>query len=90
MSCRKNSYKYYNRAKIKEDYFYWLDLILDDEYYIDDWDCCEWCDSAWFDMYSGTNGYVKNMDQYHRMKVLTLLRSLHLNTATEEAGERGW
>lgn len=90
MSCRKDSYKFYNRAEVKEEHFYWLDLISDDEQYVDDWYCCDECSSPWFDMYCGMNGYVGNMDQYYKMKVLTLLRSFRIHAATEEAEERGW
>lgn len=90
MSCRKYSHKEYNRAEAKEEHFYWLDLVFQDDGHYDEWYCCEECSNPWFNYYDGMYGEVSSMDQYHQMKVLTLLRSLDIRTANEEAQERGW
>jgi hypothetical protein len=87
MSLRSRSNKSYNRAEAKEE-FYWLDLLFPEDDYHNCWYCCEECDSSWW--YDTYYGGVANMDQYHKMKVLTLLRSFRIHAATEEAEERGW
>ena len=90
MSLRSRYNKSYNRAEAKEENFYWLDIIFQDDDHHNEWYCCEECSSPWFNMYCGMPGEVLSMDQYHQMKVLTLLRSFRIHAATEEAEERGW
>lgn len=87
MSLRK--YKKYNRAEEKEEKFYWIDLLFEEQHR--EWD---WVDEFpdWFDLYASYNdgGFCHNMEEFHKMKVLTLLRKLHLNSAYDIVCERGW
>ncbi len=85
MSLRRYANKSYNRAEVKEE-LYWLDFLFPEEdCWYDDW---EEYDYGWY--YYGAPGYVGSMDEYHTMRVLTLLRSLNIRTAGAEATDRGW
>lgn len=91
MSYGRKSYKFYNRAGVKQEY-YWLDLLYPDDDY-DRWgelyDDDDY-DYRYYSYHDDLPGAVKSMDQYCQMKVLTLLRSLNIISAREEAGEYGW
>lgn len=90
MSLRNRLNKSYNRAEEKDQY-YWLDLIFPEDDYHDHGYCCEICDNPWFSHYDYYgSGWINNMNEYHQMKVLTLLRSLNIKTAHTEAQDRGW
>ena len=73
----------------KEEVHYWLDLLFHEEYRDwDDWDEYGPWGIDWYD-YMGS-GIVHNMNEYHQMKVLTLLRKFDIPTARYTTEERGW
>lgn len=88
MSWQSNKYFGYNRDDDKEEFQYWLELFNQEHYYdpiANLWDeDCDW----WY--YYGAPGYVGSMDEYHQMKVMTLLRKLNIKSAIELAKEKGW
>ena len=87
MSLRRTKWPSYNRMEAKEETFYWMELFAEDHYgWHDDWPD----DSAWDWYYYGAPGYLGSMDEYHQMKVLTLLRKLSIGTAKATADDRGW
>lgn len=89
MSLQASRVKRFNRSELKEALKRLFQLDID-EAFEDPWYCCDECSSPWFrDDYAGY-GYVASMEEYHQMHLLTLLRSLTINTATEEADEHGW
>lgn len=88
MSLRAIRHKVFNRAKELEDLnVFWQSLFYEDMYernwWYDDDDYGTW----W--SYDGS-GSVTSMEQYHKMHLLTLLRSLAIRTAKEEANSYGW
>jgi hypothetical protein len=86
MSLRRKKYPVYNRMEEKEETFYWMELLDQEVYswYDDDFDGIYWWD------YYGAPGYVGSMDEYHQMRVLTLLRKLSIGNARVIVTERGW
>lgn len=88
MSLRRKKYPTFNRMQVKEETFYWLELFQCDPYEWDYWDEYGSWGIDWWD-YPGS-GSVDNMNQYHQMKLLTLLRKLDIRTAREEANSNGW
>lgn len=88
MSWRSNKSNNYNRTEEKEETFFWLDLYYSyDPYEWTDWDEFGW-GIAWWEYDGG--GYVANMDEYHQMHLLTLLRKLGISNARNQAINRGW
>lgn len=89
MSWRSRKSNKYNRS---EEVEYWLTLIEEQEYsycpWFDDWDDDFTWEHAWWH-YSG-GGYVHNMDELHKMKLLTLLRSLNIKSTIPVLKEAGW
>ncbi len=91
MSLRRKKFPTYNRMEEKEEVYFWLSLVLNEDIYEHNcWYCCEECDTGWW--YDAGHGYgnVNNMDEYHQMKLLGLLRKLNIRTATEQVNDRGW
>ncbi len=89
MSWRRKDNNKYNRS---EEVEYWLTLIEEEVYWHcpwqHDWDDDYTWEHPWWDYYGG--GAVNSMNEYHQMKVLTLLRKLNVKTATVVIKERGW
>jgi hypothetical protein len=86
MSWRSDRTDKYNRSEHNE---YWLQIV---EQETDCWYPYYWDDEdhSWWSYYGERPGYVGSMDEYHQMKVLTLLRKLNIRTASGLAYERGW
>lgn len=89
MSLRALRHKAFNRAKeLEEVNAFWQSLFYEDMH-----DCDWWDDDylSWYrwDDYMGS-GSVENMEQYHQMHLLTLLRSLAIRTARDKTSEYGW
>ncbi len=81
----------YNRAEEKEEQFYWLDRLVQENWEeANEFDYDRHQVWAEFDYYAWMAGSIMNIEEYHQMKVLTLLRSFRLQTAREEAEYRGW
>ena len=88
MSLRALRHKVFNRAKELEDVnAFWQSLFHEDINNCDWWDD----DDYWYrwDDHMGS-GSVSSMEQYHQMHLLTLLRSLAIRTARDEANDSGW
>lgn len=87
MSWRGSRFSSYNREEDKEEFHYWMELFNQETWY----DPVEpfWCDGDWWHYY-GAPGYISNMDEFHKMKVTTLLRKLNIKSAKELAKEKGW
>lgn len=75
--------------EVKEDTQYWLELLFQEEHHDwDDWDEYGSWGIDWWDYPS--SGVVNNMNEYHQMRLMTLLRKLNIRTAKEEANSWGW
>lgn len=89
MKWKKKNHKIYDRSEANEEAFYWLNLFFQDENR--SWDIYDefssW-DYDWWD-FPGS-GSVHNMDEYHAMNVMTLLRKLNIGTARTFIRNRGW
>ena len=73
----------------QEERFYWLDFLFqEDNHEWDDFDEFGPWGIDWWD-YPGS-GSVHSMDEYHQMKVLTLLRKLGIGNARLLVKDRGW
>lgn len=89
MSWRSDRTEKYNRSEETE---YWIKLVTEEIY----WDCPwmhDWDEDDYYGMWSyyhGMPGEVTSMDEYHTMKVLTLLRKLNLRAARDATKDRGW
>lgn len=89
MSLQSHRTSKFNRSELKEALKRLFQLHIN-EAYEDPWYCCEECSNPYFyDDYAGS-GNVASMEEYHQMHLLTLLRSLTIDTAAEEADEHGW
>lgn len=91
MSYRKSSYKKYNRAHHKVMLMQFAKSLFHEDlfpYHYDLYDDYDNYDLYWKDYCPF--GYVRNMGEYHQMKVLTLLRSLFIKTAKTVTEEMGW
>lgn len=88
MSWRSRKSNKYNRAE--DHHEYWLTLIQEQ---YDEYNCWWWMDwdddEHWWDYY-GRPGYVANMEELHKMKLLTLLRSLNIKSTIPVLKEAGW
>jgi len=84
----KKSQQQYHRQDQHEESHYWITLFEDETYsspmgwWFDD------DEDSWY--YTQMPGYVHNMEELHCMRLLTLLRSLRIKTAHEEAKDRNW
>lgn len=88
MSLRRKKFPTYNRMEVKEETYYWLELLFQEETSDwNDWDEYGW-GIDWWD-YAGS-GSVRNMNEYHQMRLLTLLRKLNIRTAREQVNSMGW
>ena len=89
MSWRRKDNNKYNRS---EEVEYWLTIVEEQVYWdcpwMHDWDDDDIWDHPWWNYAGG--GHVENMNEYHQMKVLTLLRKLNISAARTEAKARGW
>lgn len=90
MSYRKSSYKKYNRAHHKAMLLEFAKSLFHEDLFPD-----EYCHYSYGDDYDYWEddcpfGYIRNMGEYHQMKVLTLLRSLFIKTAKTVTEEMGW
>lgn len=89
MSLRRKKYPTYNRMEMKEDTQYWMYLLFQEEHH--EWDEFDEYGSwgiDWWD-YHGS-GHIHNMDEYHQMHLVTLLRKFDIRTARKIAKENGW
>ena len=81
----------YNRALDKEEQLYWLDQVVEDNWQeANDWDYDRHEEWAEFDYWAWMAGSIMDINEYNQMKVLTLLRKFRLQSAKEEAEDRGW
>jgi hypothetical protein len=88
MSLRRKKFPTYNRMEFKEETFYWMELLFQEEHHEwSDWDEYGW-GIMWWDYDGG--GVVQSMDELNQMRLMTLLRSLNIKTARKIANERGW
>ena len=89
MSLRRKKFPTYNRMEVKEELFYWLELLFQEEQH--DWNDYDefgpW-GIDWWD-YAGS-GHCQDMGEYHKMHLLTLLRKFNIRTAKELANSHGW
>lgn len=92
MSLRSFTYQGYNRAEEKEEH-HWTDLLWnEDQHFVYD-DPIDYEEELYYYqwVYIGCPyGYCNNMEEYHQMNILTLLRKFAIDTANEEARSRGW
>lgn len=96
VSKRAKSFKKWNRSKDKTEHPPFFISIYSYFYSYEDWDYSWWMwgdeDEYPYDYRDRCYraGYVSDTDEYHRMKVLTLLGKLNIRTAKTIVEDRGW
>lgn len=91
MSLRRRDNKKYNRSEEEDNKWAIINSYDDKLDYYDGW---EWhFDEFGFwelEWYAGMPGSVANMEEFHQMKLLTLLRFLSIGEAKHKTDSMGW
>jgi len=88
MSWRAIRFKSYNRKQELEEVNYWYQFLFQDDNNV--WDSFDEFGPWGFDWDYPGSGLVHNMDEYHQMHLLTLLRKLNVKIAIKIVKQNGW